>query len=86
MTSNTAKLHFIADQPKSTFWGSNEKEQRAIDEIRKHEAEIMQAELDSNPVIEKYEPLLEQVFPDGSEKFDDVIAMYEPIEIKRLNK
>ena len=79
MASRLAKIRFIADSMDHSFWGSNKKEQKEIEMIRREFALYL---FDKNPpkkVLDKLGPIAERLIADTKNIDADALAgMYEP--------
>ena len=69
-----AKIRFIADSTPQSFWGSNEREERLILEIRKRFANYL-FKKPPRELLAKLRPMVNELLGNG--KFDEYASWYE---------
>lgn len=78
MITTLARIRFIADQTKSSFWGSNSEEQKIIDTIREEFKDFLYSPRKNipNSVYKKMGKLANKLLK-NEHRFDDLISMYK---------
>jgi hypothetical protein len=74
--SDLAKLRFVADSTDQTFWGSDEQEQKDIEQIRREFADYLYDD-DPKKVVEKLLPIADKLLSTLDKKALWLVGLYE---------